>query len=133
MTIRSYTIHWRRLSLAIPFYAIALYRLPAGSRWLIANLLMVLALLWSIKREREGFSDEWPDESGDYLRFYGGPLHGRPVHVRGELVAREIVDTATMLLPEITDANGTYVLNRNLRRYDWTPARSIANRASPSD
>lgn len=134
MTFRSYTIHWRRFSLAAVVYAIWIYAyVPKGSQWLVGNLVFVLLLLFSIQRERQGFGDEWPEESGDYLRFYGGPLHGRPVRVRGELVAREIVDTATMLLPIITDHEGNYLLNRNLKRYDWVPARSSAKSISPTD
>jgi hypothetical protein len=129
--VRAYSVHWRRFSIALPFAAVLLYRVPAGSRWLIGNLLMILVLLMSIQREHQGFEDDWPEEEGDYLRFYGGPLAARPVRVRGELVAREIVDTATMLLPVIEDHDGHYVLNRNLKRYDWV--RSAANNKSPSD
>lgn len=133
MRIRSYTIHWKRFSLAAVVYAIwILNYVPRGSQWIVANLVMVLLLLFSVQREHQGFGDEWPQEDGDYLRFYGGPLAGRPVRVRGELVAREICDTATMLLPVITDPDGEYRLNRTLKRYDWV-ARSAAKSMSPSD
>ena len=134
--MRAYTVHWRRFSVAAPAAVILLYlaHRDGAPVWFIANFLMLLVLLLSVRREQRGDGDEWPEssESGDYLRYHGGPLDGRPVPIRGELVGCEIVNSAAMLLPQIEIPEGRYTLNREKKRYDWAGSSAVSTPAHPA-
>jgi hypothetical protein len=97
--------------------------------WLQFNVFLVVALLISIRRERQGLEDEWPDRfkggaQGDYLRYRGGPLDARPLLWPGtdRPMGQEAVEGGAGLLPRIEAAGGYYELNRAKRRYEWKPA-----------
>lgn len=130
MRIRSYTVHWRRLiAVWLPAAAVFLYRVRSDLHrgipvWLVLNLFMVLVLLLSIRREHQGLEDDWPDDNergNDYLRYRGGPLDARPLMWPGtdKPMGQEVVNSATMLLPQIEAPGGHYELNREKRRYEW--------------
>jgi len=59
MHVRSYTIHWRRLWTLGAAFVGWTWQQDWRSTWIQFNLWIILALLISIRRERQGLVDEW--------------------------------------------------------------------------